>query len=135
VTPTPSSLLEEAARTSASLRSRRSRLLTLYVGLVVFRYAIYALPGLPRFRGPGELAFSIAIDALLVLFIARGSRVALVVALAFSAFFVVAVVFLSAGSLASGTGAVVAVEVAAIVVLVLLWRALAGDAPAEAQPR
>jgi hypothetical protein len=111
------------------------RLLALYVGLVVLRYAIYALPGYPEFRGAGELAFSIAIDVLLVLFIARGSRVALVVALAFSAFFVVAVASLSAGSLASGTGAVVAVEVAAIAVLVLLWRALAGDAPTEAPPR
>ncbi len=130
----PSTAREGAANAPVFVRSRHWRLLAVYVGLLVLRYAIYALPGYPRFRGAGELAFSVAIDALLVLFIARGSRVALVVALVFSALFVLAVVFFSAG-LPLGTAAVAVVELAAIAVLLLVWRSLDREAPPEAPPR
>ena len=117
------------------VHDRRSCLLALYVGLLALRYAIYALPGLPRFRGAGELAFSVAIDVVLVVFIARGSRSAWVVALVLSAFFAFAVVSLSTGGLPPGTVAVLVVEVAAVVTLLLLSPHLRRDAHAGGRPR
>jgi hypothetical protein len=122
VRPAPSHAHESGARAPVSLRTRRSRFLVVYVGLIVLRYTIFALPGSPDFRGAGELAFSVAIDVLLVVFIARGSRVALAVALVFSMLFVLSVAFLSTAGLPVGTAAVVVVELAAIAALVLLWR-------------
>ena len=105
-----------------SLRDGRTQLLAAYAALVATFYGIYVLPGLPSFRSGGELVISLAIDVALFVLIARGSRVALAIALGLNLFFFVAVLLLSLWPPELAFAAVIGVKLAESLVLVSLWR-------------
>ena len=113
------------------LDDRRTQLLAAYAALLTGAYAIYLLPGLPYFRSGGELVFSLAIDVVLVIFIARGSRTAIAIALGLNLFFFAAIVAVAVSPPEAGVAALLAVKLAETVVLVALWRIVerSGDRP------
>jgi hypothetical protein len=77
-------------RVKERLRDPRSRLVAIYAGLVALAYVIHALPGGVHYRGgAGEYAFWIAVDVVLIAYIAQGSRVATAIPLGLNALFVV----------------------------------------------
>ena len=100
-----------------------SRLVAIYAGLVAVGYIINALPGLPYFRTAGEGAFAVAIDLVLIFFIARGSQAAIVTAFALNAFLFLAV-FLTAivDVPAPGVIALMTTNAVEMLVLAVLWR-------------
>jgi hypothetical protein len=103
----------------------RSGLVLVYAGLVVLGYLLGLLPGGAE-RSGGEWAFWIAVDVALIVFVARGSQVAIVIAMSLN------LAFLLAASLAwlavetlhpPVVPALFAVAVAQMLVLALLWLA------------
>ena len=85
-------------------------------------YLINALPGLPYFRTSGEAAFAVAIDLVLIFFIARGSRGAIAVALALDAFLFIGVLLSLVDVPPPGVVALIATNAGEILVLAVLWR-------------
>lgn len=115
------------------LHDRRTQLLAAYAALLAVFYATYALPDGPHFRGAGEGVFAIAIDVVLFLFVARGSRAALAIALALNLLFFASVLALTIWPPSVELAVLFALKVAETVVLVALWRmssAAATGAPA-----
>jgi hypothetical protein len=102
------------------------------VVLVALAYAIHALPGgLDYPRGTGQLVFWIVVDAILIVLIANGSRVAAAVVL------VLNIGFLLAVTLVSSVDDLVSADLIAFVVVVLgqcavLVRLLLWQAPSAA---
>jgi hypothetical protein len=110
------------------LHDRRTQLLAAYAALLAVFYATYALPDGPHFRSAGEGVFAIAIDIVLFAFVARGSRVALAIALALNLLFFASVLALTLWPPSVELVALFAVKLAETVVLVTLWRIPRGAA-------
>ena len=100
----------------------RSRLVAAYACLVALSYLIHSLPGLPYYRSSGEYGFWVVIDIVLVILIARGSRVAIAVPFTLNALGFLVIVVLTTGPLAAGVVAYLLVKAMETIVLVLLWR-------------
>jgi hypothetical protein len=117
------------------VRDRRSSLVALYAGLVLLGHAIHALPGLPEFRSSGEHAFWFAVDLLLILLIARGSRAAVTVALAFDVLGLVLLATGLAGAPEPGVAAFFGAILMQAIVLFVLRRDASVGMPAAADVR
>jgi hypothetical protein len=104
-------------------RDSRSRLVSIYVALVVLRYAIPAIFGeLDYPNGTAGLTVAALVDGLLIVLIARGSRTAVVVALVLNAGFLLSATVVASDDelVRANTLAYVGAVVAQCVVLVLL---------------
>jgi hypothetical protein len=122
----------------AALREPRTRLVAVYVGLVALAYVIHALPGGIFYRSNAEYPFWLAVDAILIVFIARGSRTATAVPLLLNLLFLTGLFLTATGSDVRAPDLVAFVVVllaqTAVLVRLLFWRRptlhLSGAAPA-----
>ena len=110
----------------------RFQLVALYAALVAVGYLVHALPGEPYYRSNSEYAFWMAIDVLLIVLIARGSRVAIAIPLVLNVLGVLAILVFAVVPLPPGVVAFLFVKAAEIAVLVLLWRRPSVASPGRA---
>lgn len=78
---------------------------------------VILLPGLPYFPSRGQHAFTIVVEVLLIAFLWRDSSLAWVIAVFWTAFPLAAILFGTAGGLASGVLAVLALQAVALCAL------------------
>lgn len=112
------------------LEASRRSLLCLYAALVAGAYAVTALPGLPYFESAGARNFAVALDILLFVLIARGSRGALYFTIGLDLLMFAFVFLGAAGWVEPGVAAVLLLRGAALAVLFLLAPLVGGRAAA-----
>jgi len=99
-------------------RDKRSRLLAIYVALVLLAFGVWVWPGGFDSPSAGELVFWIVVYAILIALMARGSRLAEALLL------LVGIGFLLSATVVASTDELLRADVIAFVVVVLAQSAV-----------